>query len=195
MKSTLVKICIIAQFVCMNSTRPADNFTDSLNAEPNKKDQTNINDLLKIQLNALDEFHISLLKEHNYYNRLSWCWRSISHEYRQKVTDLTHTAMHYILADGANPNIASDISQIRILHVLSALIGITSVDYVERLVVNYKANPLLKDAYGNDAFSYAQQIRAENNALYQRIITALHKYKKDKPVIPLGDYKNATFDA
>lgn len=174
---------MIIQFLCINSIRAADDFTE-FNLEPDSPGTVYpmFDDLLKVELNKFDQLHMPLLKEHNYSNQLSWCWdlTTTSSNYRQAITRLTRTMVQYVLA-GANPNIASDISQTRILHLLSALISSNSVDYVERLIVHHKANPFLKDADGNNAFSYAQQqLISGNHALYQKIVMALHKYKTEQ---------------
>lgn len=181
MKNRLAKICMIAQFLCIHNMWSSDNLTDHLlfNEDQGKAVAIYVTgiDFLKLQLNKLDQFHVSLLNEQNYCNRLSRCWKQCSDDYRLTVKDFACNMIHCVLYKGADPNIASDISKIRILHLMSALTSPQSLRDIERLVVDHNANPFLKDAYGNDAFTYAKQSELRDKDLYQKIVTVLHKYK------------------
>lgn len=197
----LLPFCVHSMELIDHSLKQKGNLPDfALYGSVDKNDQIYIarddwcklqSDKLKRALNEVDQlyrsqgnfdkFDLSLLSEQSYFNQTkrwlsSFIWEP-DELMSDKINDHIAKMMGCVWKD-ADPNIASDQSQLRVLHLMVTLGDIVYVEDVESLVVNCEADPTLKDAFGDDAFAYAKRLEAKNVALAARMVAALQRYKE-----------------
>lgn len=99
--------------------------------------------------------------------------------------DLTTTRIWHLdeamelVKRGADPNIASKLGRVTLLHMMCAL---GNLQYIDTLI-NHRADPQLRDDREWDAFSYAKHFHAneEDTDILQRITALLNVSKKTTP--------------
>lgn len=143
------------------------------------KEVLNEVDQLYASQGTFDRFDLSLLNEQSYLNQTtrwlsSWIWKQRPLN-SKRIAWKVSGAMNYVHNDA---NVASDHLQLRVLPLLIALGDIREVENIEFLVADCKADPLLKDAFGDDAFAYAKRLESIDAALSTRMVAALERYKE-----------------